>query len=160
MGGELTGSETVMWIVRITFVIIISLLFLFAVNSNNNRKIDINIIEGETILNRIFYSDNCFAYSDTRPYPGIIDLKKFNDDVLKKCLKGDYLLKAELKNAGMAVYNDKNKYEQNIGFCKYTNKFYCYEKEIYVIVNDNGKLKEDILSASFVLPMWTGELND
>jgi len=157
MSGVTIGMELKMWFVRIPFVIIIALLIVFAVNAHNNRKINIKSIEGDVILKRLFYSGNCFSYEDVRSHVGIIDLSKFNDERMKKCLNGDYYIKAELVDLGKIAYNDKELFERNIGFCKFENKFYCYDKEIYALIRDNGILKQDILKMNLVLPMYQKE---
>jgi len=147
------GTDFVLWLIRLAFVIAVTFLIVFAVSSYNNRDVDIRAIEGDVIINRLFYSDDCLAYSDVRIHVGTVDLKKFDNFRLKNCLKGDYYIKAELKDIGKTAYNDEDLFEQNAGFCKFKNKFYCYDKEIYAIVYDNGVLKNDMLKMRLVLPL-------
>src|SRR3989344_5013202 len=117
------GMELMMWGLRIIFVIVVVLLVVFAVNTHSTRDINIKAIEGDVILKRIFYSADCFAYEDARTHVGIIDIEKFNDERMKKCLNGDYYIKAELENYGRTAYNDEISYQQNSGFCKFENKY-------------------------------------
>ncbi|MBS3095679.1 hypothetical protein J4231_03290 [Candidatus Woesearchaeota archaeon] len=155
MGGYSIGKNMMLWLVKITFIVVpVVFLVGYAVNEHDRRDININKIEGKIILNRLFYSEDCFAYNDgVRTYVGTIDLKKFNDERIGKCLDGDYDIKAELTDLGKAAYNRKENYERNVVFCKFENKFYCHEEEDYVLVNDDGVLKNDKLRTSLVLQL-------
>ena len=147
------GFELGIWLIRLAFVIVIALLVALSVSSHNNREINIKSIEGDVILKRLFYSNDCFAYSDLRPYPGVVDAERFNDETIKKCLDGDYYVKAELVGSGISAYNNKAAFEEQIGFCKYENKYYCYKKEMYVALMDKGILRNDIMKMELVVPI-------
>ena len=149
-GSLALGLDVILWIARIFFVIAVAMLVAFVVNAHNSREINIRTIEGEAILNRLFYSENCFAYDDVKTYVGVIDMRKFNDERIKKCLDGDYYIRAELIDSKKTAYNDKVAYDEYIGFCKYENKMYCYSKDIYVIANDDGVIKTDLLKLGLI----------
>ena len=144
------GLDMMLWIARIFFVIAVAMIVAFVVNAHNTREINIRTMEGEAILNRMFYSADCFAYDDVKAYVGVIDMKKFNDERIKKCLDGDYYIKAELTGLKKIAYNDKVAYDEYAGFCKYENKVYCYNKEVYVVVNDGSGIKTDMLKLGLI----------
>ncbi len=157
-GSFALGLDLMLWIARIFFVIAIAMLVAFVVNSHNTRDINIKTIEGDVILNRLFYSPGCFAYNDVKTHVGVIDIEKFRDENIKKCLDGDYYIRAELAGLKKTAYNDKVAYDAYAGFCKFENKIYCYGKEIYVVVNDNGIMKNDLLKLNLIGKQFDGAL--
>ncbi|MDD5086357.1 MAG: hypothetical protein PHV16_01265, partial [Candidatus Nanoarchaeia archaeon] len=90
--GYILGKKPVYFIIVLFFLTASFLLFGFIIltsvsNSNTippNTKITI-------MINRFLNSPECFAYMDDetgRVYPGIVDLKKLNDNQIAKCYNG------------------------------------------------------------------------
>jgi len=74
---------------RIGVMTVALLAFFLLINYYINNKLETNMLQAETIANRILYSD-AIMYSDEntfRVYPGIVDLKKFNDDNIKNYIQ-------------------------------------------------------------------------
>lgn len=119
--------------------------FVYIINAYETREIKVQDLELSLIALRSYYSGDCFAYKESnRVYPGIIDLSKLNEERLSNCLAGNYLIKISLQNKNKVLFLNKQDFEYKEQFCKFDN-FYCVEKKQYVLVNDAGKLDQDIL---------------
>lgn len=63
--------------------------------------------ESSVLINRVLYSQNCFAYYDTltmRTHPLIIDVNKFNQENFEKCLDSDKIESLVLKQNNGSVF--------------------------------------------------------
>jgi hypothetical protein len=144
-GVSITFYELIVWIPRIIILIFIVGGFVWIINLYETREIKVQDLELNLIGLRTYYSKDCFAYLDSnRVYTGIIDLNKFNEERLGNCLAGNYLIKLTLQNKNKILFLNKQDFEYKEQFCKFDN-FYCSERKQYVLVNDNGKLEQDIL---------------
>jgi hypothetical protein len=144
-GVSITFYELIVWIWRIVFLVIIIAGFVYIINMYETREIKVQDLELNLIGLRSYYSEDCFAYvENTRVYTGIIDLNKFNEERLSNCLAGNYLIKLTLQNKNKILFLNKQDFEYKEQFCKFEN-FYCNEKKQYVLINNNGKLEQDML---------------
>lgn len=61
---------------------------------------------GEEMMSyRFYYSQGCFAYYDTeimRPYPFVIDAKKFTEESLERCMQSPFAYNLTLYREGYA----------------------------------------------------------
>jgi hypothetical protein len=79
----------VSWIPKIIAISIIFLAVVFYVNRFVLTKLDVQDIEASLVVDRLMYSKTCLSYVDnelSRPYPGIIDLEKFNTETTDSCI--------------------------------------------------------------------------
>jgi len=77
------------WIPRIIFLTIVVFSVLFLVRMHIRYNIEIPGLEADIFVSRLLYSPNGFTYVDPdtrRPYPGIIDLDKFNAETVVKAI--------------------------------------------------------------------------
>ncbi|MFH0936360.1 MAG: hypothetical protein V1815_01620 [Candidatus Woesearchaeota archaeon] len=149
-GVSVTFYELIVWIWRILFLIIVIAGFVYIINSYETREIKVQNLELSLLALRSYYSGDCFAYKENmRVYSGIIDLNKFNEERLGNCLAGNYLIKLSLQNKNKILFLNKQDFEYKEQFCKFEN-FYCVEKKQYVLVNNNGKLEQDILTIKVI----------
>jgi len=77
---------------RIGFLMVALLAFFLLVNFYIVNRIDTNRLQAEVTANRIIYSDAIMWQDNSRVYPGIIDINKFNDDTLGRRI--DYATKS------------------------------------------------------------------
>ena len=87
--GYLLGKKPMYFLAVLFYLTFAFLFFSFFISYNitSTNKIPINT-ETTVLINRFLNSPDCFAYVDEetgRAYPGIIDIKKFNDEQIKKC---------------------------------------------------------------------------
>jgi len=88
--GALTSTEKVIFFIPVAIVIgIIAVVFFYVASTYYQSIIFIPTgVEDEITFNRFFSSPGCFTYQDpftNRPYPGIIDKEKFNQQHLSNC---------------------------------------------------------------------------
>lgn len=79
---------------RIGFLMVALLAFFLLVNFYIVNRLDTNRLQAEVTANRIIYSDAIMWQdnSNSRIYPGIIDITKFNDNTLSQRI--DYSTKS------------------------------------------------------------------
>ncbi|MCX6711968.1 MAG: hypothetical protein NT139_02960 [Candidatus Woesearchaeota archaeon] len=149
-GTSVTFYELIIWIWRIVFLIIVIGGFVYIINLYETREIKVQDLELNLIGLRTYYSGDCFAYKENnRVYTGIIDFNKFNEERLSNCLAGNYLIKLNLQNKNKTIFLNKQDFEYKEQFCKFQN-FYCSERKQYVLINDNGKLEQDMLTIKVI----------
>ena len=84
--GEVMG-EVVMWLARIIFAFVVIGIIVFLVNGSIEKNLDLGDLRFYSVAERVLYSGNCFALENSgRIYPGIIDLKRFTQESLDKCM--------------------------------------------------------------------------
>ncbi len=87
--GYLLGKKPMYFLAILFYLTFAFLFFSFFISSNitSANTIPANV-ETTVLINRFLNSPDCFAYMDEetgRAYPGIIDIKKFDDNQIKKC---------------------------------------------------------------------------
>ncbi|MBL7147746.1 MAG: hypothetical protein ISS82_02885 [Nanoarchaeota archaeon] len=157
-GAYFISKELLLWIVRIfviTFVIIVVLSFL---GQHINRQLYVDEIRTNILIERLYYSPDCFSYQDENGIkPGIIDTTKFNELTLNKCIK----YSEELNGVGLTlnlnyednknlVYINQRMANKFPAFCSDEKKFACYTKQNYVLIKDGSELKKGTLEINTI----------
>lgn len=151
-GSFILNTETMMWIPRFILLVLVVLSVFFVVSMKVSKDFDIKEIETKLLTSRYLNSENCLAYKNERVNAGIIDLSKFNDENLDKCLiRENFGVKLELKDNDVikTAYNGKDFFIDNQPLC-FSDKYYCSSKVVYVLYYDNG-LKNCLLNIETVM---------
>ena len=153
-GAFILTTETMMWIPRFILLVLVVLSVFFVVSMKVSKDFDIKEIETKLLTLRYLNSENCLAYKDTKVNPGIIDLSKFNDENLDKCLirenLGTKLILMDINNNIIKeVYNGKEFFIENEPLC-FSDKYYCTSKLVYVLYYDK-KLENGLLNITSVM---------
>ena len=87
--GYLLGKKPMYFLAVLFYLAFAFLFFSFFISSNitSANTIPANV-KTTVLINRFLNSPDCLAYEDEetgRAYPGIIDIKKFDDNQIKKC---------------------------------------------------------------------------
>ena len=131
-------KEYIIWIVRIIvfFVVFGMVVIIIYIPFNTEYKID--GLKHSLLRQHLIYDKNCLAYEDDRVYPGIIDIKKYNNANLEKCFniqEQGVELNLKTNSINTVKLNEKlNKFE----FCFDKKNFYCSNQSFYVLVQDNN----------------------
>jgi hypothetical protein len=105
--GYLLGKKPMYFLAVLFYLTFAFLFFSFFISSNitSANTIPANV-KTTVLINRFLNSPDCFAYVDEetgRAYPGIIDIKKFDDDKMSKCYStnddNSYSFRFELENS-------------------------------------------------------------
>jgi hypothetical protein len=160
-----TGHTMVKSIVWFIFLIIVLFSIVYMVRSNITQTIDIRNVEAE-----VFYHGSLSALSLNddiidRTYMGVIDLNNFNQDYLEKKLNyGPHntymtanftLFDKDVKMIKTFIYNKDafNKYEPlTRSYIPGTGSATKVEKEVKVMINDNGKVYSGLLNITIIYP--------
>ncbi len=141
----------------IFMIFLVAIAIYFGVNAYTSRKVDIKNLDSYVINNRLLFSDDCLAYNDEiKVYPGIIDLKKFNEQNLDNCMQYKeglgYLVNLSDVNGNVIKTVEMNNEDlaKKIPFCSIKVKnFKCDFNRYYVLYYDN-EIKEGILNIAVV----------
>jgi hypothetical protein len=147
------------FVVRMPFIIIYFLIlftFVYAQLSLTDNTFD---VETEIYTTRLLSSPNSFTYLDPytqRAYPGIIDIKQFDDAIINEVIdtsKNQIAGKLTLAydNQSNDIFLNKKYYERwqpYLGFKKYNQ----YVKWFYVLVEENNKQTPATLRIELVRP--------
>jgi hypothetical protein len=77
---------------RIAVMMVALLAFILLINYYVTNSVDSNLLQAETLTNRILYSD-AIMYTDPytfRVYPGIVDIQKLNDTHIESSINYTY----------------------------------------------------------------------
>jgi len=145
--GQFTITSEVFLIIPRLFLIIIVVAFVIAVViSYSNREFDTSDIEGHLLKQRLLYSSGCLVFEEEGKYfPGVVDLDKFDNNILSYCAsypesKGFKLSLKDMENNSITddiFYNDD--LTDLIPLCDVEEdkrNFRCYFKREYVLVED------------------------
>ncbi len=170
--GEISG-EIIMMIPKILFLTAVLFAVVILVKLYIITNTDIREVESNVLIGRLLYSKHGLSYFDEdlkRVYPGAIDLNKFKQigeanpnglDMISLSYGSDnpiisakITLKQESKDDVIAFYN-KNKFDQWEPRTLSTVKggagsVKSFRKEVYVLVNDNGKFSPAILEFNII----------
>ena len=83
------SEDAVLMIFNLLLLIIVAVVLVFLINIFTVNELNTQRLEAEVLKDRVLYSKNCISYYDSeidRSYPGIIDIKKFNEATLNDCL--------------------------------------------------------------------------
>ena len=84
-----TSHELIIWIPRIIMLVIVVGTVFFLITLPVKQSFDIDKLQQTILRQRFIYSENCLAYKDDKVSPGIIDLKKFNQNNLENCFQAN-----------------------------------------------------------------------
>jgi len=85
----LYSEDAVLMILNLLLLIIVAVVLVFLINMFTVNELNVQGLEADVLKSRILYSKNCISFYDSdidRSYPGIIDIKKFNEDTLNNCI--------------------------------------------------------------------------
>lgn len=145
---------------RMVFIAIIFIVVYLFTAAWIGQKIDIQDVKNLILVKRILYSPDSISYVDPdtgRTFPGIIDLDKFNDEILNKSFnldKSNTAAKLELKNLDTnetnITYLNQKWYERWAPLSTFAQ----YEKTIkwsYVLIKKNSQLNRGLLRIDVVI---------
>jgi hypothetical protein len=155
-----------MLILRLLFMVFVAMSIVVLVNKFVALNADVGPAERNILANRFLISPSCLAYTDKiidRPYPGIIDLSRFNSTVLDSCIYfgkiNNYAaanltlqfigpgtkMSAVYNELGYAVFRPKAGIEGAGGSTLFTDTR-------YVLVMDKGELKKALITIELLTP--------
>jgi len=149
-----TSKELILIIIKIIFMTGLVFIIVVAVIQDSLKKnTDVSEMEDFTLKSILFYNDDCIAYTEgRRTILGMIDIKKFQEYNLNKCLKSSIFgtkLTLMYENETKAITVNEDIFRQK-AFCYDKNQLYCSNKDYYILINDNDKIKEGILRIELV----------
>ncbi len=145
---------------RLVFIIIFFYTIYAFASYGLKTNLDIQKTREMVLVERSLYSPNSFIYSDSltgRSYPGIIDIERFDSEILDKAFnynKSNIAARFELKNLGnnetKEIYLNKKWYDR----WQPLTKFKQYDKDIkqrYVLIRDKGVISKGLLRVELVV---------
>lgn len=158
-----TIIKSIYWFV---FLIIVLISIVFLVKGYINTKIDIKEIEAELFYQELLFTNNGIIYKDEitgRSYPGIIDIQRFNKDILDNSIsygKENHILAANItlnynKDTKYFIYNEewhKRWLPRAKSRLPGSGGANIILKQSYVLVKENEKLIPGILQAKILYP--------
>lgn len=157
--GASWSTETIYLIgIRLAFALFLIGLAIFVTSLHVQRDVDISSVEGDILLSRLYYSNDCFAVKDTRVHPGVIDYKQFTQEKLTNCLYGPIFVEAKLAQHDTTISNDADAYKAYAQLCaQKTERYQCASKAVPVLVT-NGKYPTDTLIMHIIIPQNPNQL--
>ena len=153
------GKDAPKFIVYTIILFIFFLLFYYGIINYVDREVEIRDLQHNILIQRLFYDKNCFSFvEDERSYPGIIDLSKFDENRLNKCI--DYqqgkvqgvTLNLTDFNHNQLAYTEVNKQlTLRMPECGVEKKqFECFFDKKYVLVLNEGKFEKALLNIEVI----------
>ena len=172
MRGKKAGInfESIIWIPRIIFIIIIMFLVMTLVRTYVATAIETSDIKANLFSNRLIYSPNSISYYDEpikRAYPGIIDPAKFGSaDFLDKSIYygeknkeigAKVVLKDFSDGKEYALFYNNNFFSEqkriaDAGLTEGPGGAKSYTKKYNVLVLKEGSLNNGMLTIDIVIP--------
>ncbi len=151
-GAYILSGELSLWINRILLTIVVFGSVLFTIDQSLSKDIEIEESIADMAIRRLYYSSSCFASEDLSSDPGVVDIKKFTEKRLVNCLTKKYPIRVRLENKNIQISNLKS-FNDELNICKVQNKKEkcLFENEQYVLVKENGNLKQDILKVEVIV---------
>ncbi|MFH1209172.1 MAG: hypothetical protein V1663_00060 [archaeon] len=144
-------KEMILWL-AVRFVIIFVVVF-FIINLFGgyfSSRLDVDNIQQFVLRQRLILNKDCLAYEGVKVYGGIIDINKFNETMLRDCLKYELPkkgigMKLNLTYDGISkeVYINPG-LGNKVDFCIDKKNFFCTSTDYYVLVYDNGLKKGNL----------------
>lgn len=138
--GFILGKEMVFKIVEIIYLIVVFIVILAVVNVNINREINVGDVEVNTLIKKALYSEECFAYKDVRAHPLVIDLKKFTEKQIDKCISIERFssrFRLMTKDKTIDVINNEARFSVDKKLCNFKN-YKCLQLKKPVLIYDSG----------------------
>lgn len=138
--GYLLGKKPMYFLAVLFYLTFAFLFFSFFISYNitSTNAIPANV-ETTVLINRFLNSPDCFVYVDEetgRAYPGIIDIKKFDDNQIKKCYSTSedksYSFRFEMESSN-------NKFKKTISTLNFGARRFNKISQ-YVLIYDEGNL--------------------
>ena len=141
--------------IRLFVVGFVIIFILLMVSVYVNRDINTYELEGDILLARLLYSEDCLGYSEEgRVYTGVVDVNFFDETNIDTCLVLDdeKSLKIGLVGSGRTMYLNKEEFEKDSVVCLAEEhpSVDCYEKEFPVLYYSGDELKNDILEVFYI----------
>ena len=134
-------EHQLLWLFALVIVVFTAIFLKGVIDTHASRDLDITDLEHPIIIKKLLYDPSCLAYEDERINLGFIDLSKFNEDRLNKCLveTENIGMKLTLEFEGNVQQLEINKeLTQKLSSCKKGN-FNCFDSVDYVIIkSDEG----------------------
>ncbi len=152
------------YIRRLVYLIFIVLTIAWLAKYFIFVNIDVSEAEAKILINRFVYSPQCIAYTDNdifRPYPGVVDLQRFNQEVLGSCVyygeQNDYAaakLVLHLLDTGedIQVMYNKGGYDVWLPLVGISRGPELFQDSKYVLVMDEGNLRRAVLDTDVIIP--------
>ncbi|MBT4334560.1 hypothetical protein HOD61_01965 [archaeon] len=141
----------------------ILILFVFGVlvltaYMNTDLDVDTVDLEKHMLISNLFLSPNCFSYTDSiRSYPGIIDLRKFDEVIISECVDYHHIkkgFKLELMDIDRNIIKsfEVNTVASSQGLlCGLENSnLDCYTANNYILYMNNSILSPGYLNIKVV----------
>lgn len=117
-------------------------------------KPDTSDMDHFIIRKNLLYSSDCLVFTGNRNYPGIVDINKFEENRLQKCLNingNTYgaILKLSFDETNKELFVNRQMTDR-INFCFSKGSFKCSDENVYVLVSDGKGLKSGILNIKIV----------
>lgn len=165
--------ESLMWIPRIIFLVIVIFSIMYLIRSFITTTIDTSELQANLFAYRILYSLNSISYADTdieRLYPGVIDLGKFNQQNTDRFLErtiyyGDknneigakLLLKDLQDNQEFTTYYNEDFFKEqkklvDSGYTEGPGGARGYAKNYNVVIREDDSLHQGKLTIDVVIP--------
>jgi hypothetical protein len=155
-----------MLILRLLFMVFVAMSIVVLVTKFVALSAEVGGAEANILINRFIFSPACLAYTDNttfRPYPGLVDLSRFNSTVLDSCAYYGEINSYAAANltlqfigpgtkmsvaynaAGYALLKPKTGIDGPGGSTLYTDTR-------YVLVMDNSVLRRALLTIELLTP--------
>lgn len=152
------------YIRRLIYLIFVVLTIVWVAKYFIFVNVDVSEAEANILINRFVYSPHCIAYTNNdifRAYPGVVDLQRFNQDVLDRCVyygnQNDYAaakLVLHMLDTGediQVLYNDFG-YRVWLPLVGISNGPELFKDSKYMLVMDNGNLRRAVLDTEVIIP--------
>lgn len=140
------GKETIFKIVEIVYLLIIFIVVLAVVSMDISREVRVGNVEVNTLIKKALYSGECFAYSDVRDRPLIIDINKFNNKTIDECIGIDRFsarFQLFLKDKTIEAINNEDRFLVDSRLCSFKG-YGCFNFKKSILVYDK-ELKRGVL---------------
>lgn len=125
--------QTLIWIVRIIFIIIMCFSVVFMIGAFISTNIDVFEAEADIFFQRLIHSKNGLSYYDGevgRLYPLVIDIEKLKSDSFKEELEKAVYYGDENKQVGARIHVQD--LEKKINYTLFYNKEFYNSKKVLV----------------------------
>lgn len=165
-------DDQVYWVIRLMYYNIVFFVLLIMIFSFMAMRVELKEVESRTYINRVLFSqDSVFYYDEKleRTYPGIVDVKKFNEETLN--LSMDFRSAIENENTYLAMCLNITYQKlgmENLVAC-YNSKWYnrflpragkrgkggaqMWQEDYFVLVRDEqGNLEPGTMNVRLLMP--------
>ncbi|MBU1204199.1 MAG: hypothetical protein KKG60_03990 [Nanoarchaeota archaeon] len=139
------GKEWILWMFRISIVILVLIFLYFMVFFNISKKEDTGQLTLQMVQQKLLYSQECFVYSEENPSPGILDENKLTEENLKACISSqDYGIGINILKQGAQQEIINLEMNSDIlkdkALCRYKKTMDCLKDGSYVLIREKDKI--------------------